>query len=76
MDNSASSRLLNLIPKLEVPHCLVVVASLTMFVDIQTFFLNALVNTQSEELLDRTEEDDTAYSSPTVNAEDTESLCT
>lgn len=47
-----------------------------MFVDIQTFFLNALVNTQSEELLDSTEEDDAAYSSPTVYTKDTESLCT
>lgn len=47
-----------------------------MFVYIQTFFLDALVNAQSEELFDRTEEDDAAQGSPAVHTEDTQRLST
>ncbi len=47
-----------------------------MFVYIQTLFLDALVNTQSEELLDRAEEDDAAHDSPSVHTEDTQRLST
>ncbi len=47
-----------------------------MLVYIQTLFLDALVNAQSEELFDRTEEDDAAQGSPAVHTEDTQRLST
>ena len=53
-----------------------VVATLTMLVDIETFFLNSLVNTETSNLLDSPEEDDTCYGCPKVDAEDTEALST
>lgn len=46
-----------------------------MFVDVETFFLNALVNTETDGLIDSHEEDDTAYCSPKVDDNDTEALC-
>ena len=53
-----------------------VVATLTMHVDIETFFLDSLINTETSNLLDTPEEDDTCYGCPKVDAEDTEALCT
>ena len=47
-----------------------------MLVDIETFFLNTLVNTQTANLLDTPEEDYTCDCSPNINTEDTEALCT
>ena len=52
-----------------------VVATFTMLVDIQTFFLDSLINTETSNLLDTPEEDDTCSSCPKVDAEDTEALC-
>ena len=51
-----------------------VVATLTMLVDIETFFLDSLINTETSNLLDTPEEDDTCYGCPKVDAEDTEAL--
>ena len=53
-----------------------VVATLTMLVDIETFFLDSLINTETSNLLDTPEEDDTCYGCPKVDAEDTEALST
>jgi hypothetical protein len=53
-----------------------VVATFTMLVDIQTFFLDSLINTETSNLLDTPEEDDTCYGCPKVDAEDTEALST
>lgn len=53
-----------------------VVATLAVLVDIETFFLDSLVNTQTGNLLDAPEEDDTCYGCPKVDAEDTEALST
>ena len=47
-----------------------------MLVDIETFFLDSLVNTQTGNLLDAPEEDDTCYGCPNVDDDDTEALCT
>ena len=47
-----------------------------MLVDIETFFLDSLVNTQTGNLLDAPEEDDTCYGCPKVDDDDTEALCT
>ena len=52
-----------------------VVAAFTMLVGIQTFFLDSLINTETSNLLDTPEEDDTCSSCPKVDAEDTEALC-
>ena len=52
-----------------------VVAAFTMLVDIQTFFLDSLINTETSNLLDTPEEDDTCYGCPKVDADDTEALC-
>ena len=46
-----------------------------MLVDIETFLLDSLVNTETTDLLDTPEEDDTCCSCPKVDAEDTEKLC-
>lgn len=46
-----------------------------MLVDIQTFFLDSLINTETSNLLDTPEEDDTCSSCPKVDADDTEALC-
>ena len=53
-----------------------VVATLTMLIDIETFFLNSLVNTETSNLLDTPEEDNTCYGCPKVDAKDTEALST
>ena len=53
---------------------ILVVATLTMLVDIEAFFLNSLVNTQAGNLLDSPEEDNTSCGCPKVDAEDTEAL--
>ena len=53
-----------------------VVAALAVLVDIETFFLDSLVNTQTGNLLDDPEEDDTCYGCPNVDGDDTEALCT
>ena len=45
-----------------------------MLVDIETFLLDSLVNTETTDLLDTPEEDDTCCSCPKVDAEDTEAL--
>ena len=47
-----------------------------MFVDIESFLFNSLVNTQTVDLLDAIEQDDSAYSSPEVDHEYTEALST
>ena len=54
---------------------ILVVATLTMLVDIEAFFLNSLVNSQAGNLLDSPEEDNACCSCPKVDAEDTEALC-
>ena len=46
-----------------------------MLVDIQTFFLDSFINTETSNLLDTPEEDDTCSSCPKVDADDTEALC-
>ena len=53
-----------------------VVATLTMLINIQTFFLDSLINTETSNLLDTPEEDNTCYGCPKVDAEDTETLST
>ena len=53
---------------------ILVVATLTMLVDIEAFFLNSLVNTQAGNLLDSPEEDNACCGCPKVDAEDTEAL--
>ena len=45
-----------------------------MLVDIETFLLDSLVNTETSNLLDTPEEDDTCYGCPKIDAEDTEAL--
>ena len=45
-----------------------------MLVDIETFFLNSLVNSQAGNLLDSPEEDNTCCGCPKIDAEDTEAL--
>ena len=52
-----------------------VVAALTMLIDVETFLLDSLVNTETANLLDRVEEDDTCNGRPSVDAKDTEALC-
>ena len=46
---------------------ILVVATLTMLVDIEAFFLNSLVNTQTGNLLDSPEEDNTCCGCPKVD---------
>ena len=46
-----------------------------MLVDIETFLLDSLVNTETTDLLDTPEEDDTCCSCPKVDNENTEDLC-
>lgn len=45
-----------------------------MFVDVQSFFLNALVDTQTDGVLDSVEEDEARSSGPEVDAGDAETL--
>ena len=45
-----------------------------MFVNVETFLLDALVNTQTVQLLDAEEQGDTTGGSPEVDDEDTEAL--
>ena len=47
-----------------------------MLVDVETFFLNALVNTQTGNLLDAVEEDESCHCCPKVYADDAEHLST
>ena len=47
-----------------------------MFVNVETFLFNTLVNTQAMQLLDAVEQGETTSSSPKVNDENTEALCT
>lgn len=53
-----------------------VVATFTMLVDIETFFLDSLVNTEATDFLDTPEEDNTCYGCPKVDTENTEALST
>lgn len=53
-----------------------VVATLTMLIDIETFFLDSLINTETSNLLDTPEEDNTCYGCPKVDAENAEALST
>ena len=46
-----------------------------MLVDIETFLLDSLVNTESSNLLNTPEEDDTCCSCAKVDNDDTEKLC-
>ena len=45
-----------------------------MFVDVETFFLNALADTQTVYLLDSVEQGETAGSSPKVDHQNTKQL--
>ena len=47
-----------------------------MFVNIETFLFDSLVNAQAMQLLDAVEQGETAYSSPEVDDQDTEALST
>ena len=47
-----------------------------MLIDIETFFLDSLVNTETSNLLDTPEEDNTCYGCPKVDAENAEALST
>ena len=47
-----------------------------MLVDIQTFFLDALIDTQAVSILDAIEEGESAGSSPEVDHKDAKSLST
>ena len=53
-----------------------VVATLTMLIDIETFFLDSLINTETSNLLDTPEEDNTCYGCPKVDSENAEALST
>ena len=46
-----------------------------MFVNVEAFLLDALVNTQAVQLLDAIEQSDTTGSCPKVDDEDTKQLC-
>ena len=54
---------------------ILVVAALTMLVDVETFLLDSLVNANTSNLLNAPEEDDTCNGCPSVDAKDTEALC-
>ena len=47
-----------------------------MFVDVETFFLDARLNTQAVQFLDAVEEDESTGGCPEVDNEDAEALCT
>ena len=51
-------------------------AALSMLIDVETLFLNSLVNSQTCNLLDTEEQYDTCNGSPCVDGEDTKALCT
>jgi hypothetical protein len=51
-----------------------VVGCFAVFVDIQTFFLDARCDTQTVGVLDDFEEDEAAYEGPNYDSQDTESL--
>lgn len=53
-----------------------VVAALAVLVDVKSLFLHALVNTESNGVLDRPEEYNTAGGCPSVYTKDAEGLCT
>lgn len=61
---------------IRVKCILTVVAALTVLVDVKSLFLNALVNTESDSMLDGPEEYDTAGGCPSIYTEYTEGLCT
>ena len=46
-----------------------------MFVNVETFLFDALVNTQAMQFLDTIEQSDTTGSSPKVDDEDAKQLC-
>ena len=59
-----------------VPHNgLSVVAALAVLVDVEAFLLDALVYTQSAELVDALEEDEAHDCRPNVDDNDAEALC-
>ena len=47
-----------------------------MFIDIQSFFLDTGIHTQTMSLLNSIEQDESADCSPEVDHEDNEGLCT
>ena len=53
-----------------------VVAALSMLVDVETFFLDARFYTQTVQFLDAVEEDESTCGCPEVDDEDTEALST
>ena len=53
---------------------LLVIASLSVFVDIEAFLFDALVDTQAVNLLDTVEQGKSAGSSPEVDDQDAEAL--
>src|SRR5574344_1391100 len=52
-----------------------IVSCFSMFIDIETFFLNALSNTQSVSILDAPEQKDSANGRPSVNCQNSKELC-
>jgi hypothetical protein len=52
-----------------------VVAGFSVLIDIEAFFLNALVDAQTMQFLDAIEESEATNCSPEVDNEDTEALC-
>ena len=61
---------------IRVKWILSVVAALAVLVDVKSLFLHALVNTESDGVLDRPEEYDTAGGCPSVYTKNAEGLCT
>lgn len=57
-------------------HYLLVIAALSMLVDVETFFLDSLVYTQTGNLVDDPEEEKTHYCRPQVYTDYSEELCT
>ena len=53
-----------------------VVAALSMLVDVETFFLDARFYTQTMQFLDAVEEDEAAYGCPEVDDEDAKAFST
>ena len=61
---------------IRVKWILSVVAALAVLVDVKSLFLHALVNTESNGMLDRPEEYNTAGGCPSVYTKNAEGLCT
>ena len=53
---------------------LLVITRFSMFVNIQSFVLNAAINTQTMQLLDAIEQDEATGGSPEVDDQDAEAL--